>query len=140
MIVQVVLERQVEVGQRLRLDALRGVDEQHRALAGGQRPGHLVGEVDVARGVDQVEHVVAVGPTAMACRTFCALMVMPRSRSMSIRSRYWARMCRGVDDPGELQHPVGQRGLAVVDVRDDAEVPDAGRIGAAGASCFCSHG
>ena len=58
MIVQVVLERQVEVGQRLRLDALGGVDEQHRALAGGQRPGHLVGEVDVAGGVDQVEHVL----------------------------------------------------------------------------------
>jgi hypothetical protein len=25
---------------------------------------------------------------------------------------------------GELEHPVRQRGLAVVDVRDDAEVPD----------------
>ena len=29
-----------------------------------------------------------------------------------------------VDHPGELQHPVGQRRLAVVDVRDDAEVAD----------------
>src|SRR5882724_9086446 len=28
-------------------------------------------------------------------RTFWALMVMPRSRSMSIESRYWARMSRG---------------------------------------------
>src|SRR3954469_18603165 len=27
-------------------------------------------------------------------RTFCALIVMPRLRSMSIRSRYWARICR----------------------------------------------
>ena len=34
--VQVVLERQVEVGERLRLDALGGVDEQHGALAGGE--------------------------------------------------------------------------------------------------------
>jgi hypothetical protein len=30
---EVVLERQVEVRERLRLDALRGVDEQDRALA-----------------------------------------------------------------------------------------------------------
>jgi hypothetical protein len=45
---EVVLQRQVEVGQRLRLDALGGVDEQDGALAGGQRAGHLVGEVDVA--------------------------------------------------------------------------------------------
>jgi hypothetical protein len=34
---QVVLQRQVEVGQRLGLDALRGVDQQDRALAGLQR-------------------------------------------------------------------------------------------------------
>ena len=33
---QVVLEREVEVGQGLGLDALGGVDEQDRALAGGQ--------------------------------------------------------------------------------------------------------
>ncbi len=55
---QVVLQGQVEVGERLRLDPLRGVDEQHRALAGGQRAGHLVGEVDVAGGVDHVQDVV----------------------------------------------------------------------------------
>ena len=57
---EVVLEGQVAVGQRLGLDALGGVDEQDHALAGGQRPRHLVAEVDVAGGVDEVEHVVAV--------------------------------------------------------------------------------
>ena len=34
-----------------------------------------------------------------------------------------------LDHPGELQHPVGQRRLAVVDVGDDAEVPDPRRRG-----------
>src|SRR6185312_17124548 len=33
------------------------------------------------------------------------------------------------DDTGELQHPVGQRRLAVVDVGDDAEVPNLRRRG-----------
>ena len=37
-----------------------------------------------------------------------------------------------VDDAGELEHPVGQRRLAVVDVRDDAEVADDRGIGVAG--------
>ncbi len=32
-------------------------------------------------------------------RTAWDLMVMPRSRSMSIRSRYWARICRGSTTP-----------------------------------------
>ena len=36
---EVVLEGQVAVGQRLGLDALGGVDEQDHALAGGQRRG-----------------------------------------------------------------------------------------------------
>ena len=59
---QVTVQRQVQVGQRLRLDALRGVDQQHRTLAGGQRPRHLVGEVDMARGVDQMQDVTPVSP------------------------------------------------------------------------------
>ena len=42
---------------RLRLDALRGVDDQQRALARGQRARDLVGEVDVAGRVDQVQLV-----------------------------------------------------------------------------------
>ncbi len=33
-----------------------------------------------------------------------------------------------LDHTGELEHAVGQRRLAVIDVRDDAEIPDPGRI------------
>ena len=54
---EVVLEGQVAVGEGLGLDALGGVDEEHRALAGGQAAAHLVGEVDVAGRVDEVEDV-----------------------------------------------------------------------------------
>ncbi len=64
--VQVAVQRQIEVRKRLRLDALRGVDQQHRALARLQRPRHLVGEVDVARRVDQVKHVVSAIDAATA--------------------------------------------------------------------------
>ena len=53
------VDRELGVGERLRLDALRRVDHQHRALAGRERARDLVGEVDVAGRVDQVQHVVA---------------------------------------------------------------------------------
>ena len=46
---EVVFERQVAVGERLGLDALCGVDHEHDTLARGERPAHLVAEVDVAR-------------------------------------------------------------------------------------------
>ena len=53
----VVLDRLVDVGEGLRLDPLRGVDHQQRALARGEAARHLVGEVDVAGRVHQVELV-----------------------------------------------------------------------------------
>ena len=54
---KVVVEGEVGVRKGLSLNALRGVDYQHRALAGGKRAGDLVVEVNVTRGVDEVEHI-----------------------------------------------------------------------------------
>ena len=58
MMVEVVLHGQVEVGQGLGLHPLGGVHQEQHALAGGQGPGDLVGEIHVARGVDQIELVL----------------------------------------------------------------------------------
>ena len=46
---EIVVQRQVGVGERLRFHALRGIDHQQRAFAGLQAAGHFVGEIDVAR-------------------------------------------------------------------------------------------
>ena len=51
------VERVIDVGERLRLDPLAGVDDQQRALARRQRARHFVGEVDVAGRVHQIEDV-----------------------------------------------------------------------------------
>ena len=65
------VDRLVDVGERLRLDALAGVDHQQRALAGGERAVHLVGEVDMAGRVHQVEDVVlaVLAPVVRAARS-----------------------------------------------------------------------
>src|SRR6185503_6887184 len=55
---EVALERQVRVGDGLGLDALGGVHHEERPFACGQAPAHLVAEVHVSRGVDQLELVV----------------------------------------------------------------------------------
>ena len=52
------VERLIDVGERLRLDALAGVDHQQRAFAGRQRARDLIGEVDMAGRVHQVEDVI----------------------------------------------------------------------------------
>ena len=51
-------------------------------------------------------------------------MVMPRSRSRSIASRTCASISRACSAPVMLEKAVGQRRLAVVDVRDDREITD----------------
>jgi hypothetical protein len=62
-------------------------------------------------------------------RTVCALMVMPRSFSISMLSRTCADISRSVSPPVRLDQPIGQRRLAVIDVRDDAEIADEGDFG-----------
>ena len=50
---EAVVERQIDVGERLRLDTLARIDDQQRALARGQAARNFVGEVDVPWGIDQ---------------------------------------------------------------------------------------
>ena len=125
---EVVLDREVGVGQRLRLDALRRVDEQQRALARGERPRHLVGEVDVPGRVDQVEDVVlaVVGVVGQPDRVRLdgdAALALEVHAVEDLRL-HLARLQRA----GHLEKTVGQRRLAVVDVGDDGEVADEARI------------
>ena len=126
---EVVLDRQIGVRQRLRLDALRRVHEQQRAFAGGERARHLVRKIDVPGRVDEVQHVLlrrrrpcsSAGPA-------CALIVIPRSRSRSIASSTCASISRAWSAPVSLEEAVGERRLAVVDVGDDREITDEARI------------
>ena len=64
--VEVVRDGQVAVGQRLRLHALRGVDDEDGPFAGRQRARDLVAEVDVSGRVDEVERVVVAVLCAVA--------------------------------------------------------------------------
>ena len=124
------VDRQVRVGDRLRLDALAGVDDQQRALARGQRARHLVGEVDVAGRVDQVQLVglaVALGVVEHAHR-----LGLDRDPALALelhRVEQLSAHRAGVDGVGQLEDAVGQRRLAVVDVGDDREVADVGLVG-----------
>ena len=119
---EIVLDREVGVGQRLRFDALRGIDEQQRAFARGERARDLVTEIDVARRVDQVEHVGlavlggVVEPHRMRLDRDAALAL--EIHAVEHLRFHLARLQR----PGELEKAVGQRRLAVIDVRDDREV------------------
>ena len=118
---EVVLDREVRVRERLRLEPLRGVDDEQRALAGGERARDLVGEVDVPGRIDQVQrvHVALVLPEhahGLGLDRDAAL-ALEIHRVEQLRAHLAGR--HGVRD---LEDAVGERRLAVVDVRDDREV------------------
>src|SRR5262249_21428670 len=114
----------IDVGERLRLYALGGVDHQQRALAGGERAVDFVGEIDVPWSVDQVEDVVLAVARAV---------IEPHGLRLDGDAAL-ALDVHGIEDllhhlalgetAGRLDQPVGQRRLAVVDMRDDGEVAD----------------
>ena len=117
---EVVLDGLVAVGQGLGLDALGGVHQQDRPLAGRQGPADLVAEVDVARGVDEVQDVVGVvHPDVLGLDGDAPLPLDVHRVEVLLAHE------PGVDGPGQLQDAVRQGRLAVVDVADDREVPDA---------------
>ena len=126
---EIVLERLIDVGERLRLDPLGGIDHQHRALAGRQRARHFVGEIDVAGRVHQIELievsvlglVVEADRLGFDCDAALALDVH-RVEDLVLH------LAVG-DVAAQLDQPVRQGRFAVVDVGDDGEIADQGGLG-----------
>ena len=126
---QVAVDREVGVRERLRLDPLRRVDDEDRPLARRQRPGDLVGEVDVAGRVDQVQDpglpvlALVVERDGAGLDRDAALLL-----DRVVVEDLLAHLAGG-QRAGDLQDPVGKGRLPMVDVGDDREVADAGGIG-----------
>ena len=125
------VQRVVDVGERLRLDALAGVDHQQRAFAGRQRARDFVGEVDMARRVHQVEDVilavlgVVVQPDRLRLDGDAALALDIHGIEHLFLARHFA-----IGQPaGGLDQAVGQRRFAMVDMGDNGEVADVGNGG-----------
>ena len=121
---ELVLDREVGVGERLRLDALGRVDHEDRALARGQAAAHLVAEVDMAGRVDQVQ---LVGPLVGRAEEHPHRLGLDRDAPLALEihrvEELVAHLALG-DRLGHLEDAIGQRRLAVVDVGDDREVAD----------------
>ena len=54
---QALLDGRVAVGYRLGFHTLSRVDDQQRALAGRQRAGHFVAEIDMSGRIDEIQLV-----------------------------------------------------------------------------------
>ena len=120
---EALLHREVDIGHGLGLDALGGIDDEEGAFAGGERAGDLVGEIDVAGGVEEVERVLdaVLGPVEHGDGVGLdgdAALALEVHRVEELVLGFALR-----DGAGELQQAVRERGLPVIDVGDDTEIP-----------------
>ena len=118
------VHREGGVGDRLGFHALGRVDQQHRSFAGGEGARDFVGEVDVARGVDEIEDVLLTIRRGEVHRHRVAL---DRDALLALEVHRVEELLLHLallDRLRVLEQAVGKGRLAVVDVRDDAEVAD----------------
>ena len=126
---QPVVDCEIGVCQRLRLNALRGVNDQHCAFAGGQAARDLVVEVHVTRRVDEVQNIVLpvvctiIEPDGARLDGDAALALEVHGVQDLVLHLAL------VDSVALLQKPVGKGRLAVVDVRDDGKITNLGKVG-----------
>ena len=112
------------VGERLGFDALRSVHHQQRAFAGREAARDLVGKVHVARRVDEVQlvFIAVAGAIEQAYR-----MGLDGDAALALEVHRIEHLLRHLalgERARHLEQPVGQRGLAVVDVGHNRKVAD----------------
>jgi hypothetical protein len=122
-----VFERKVIVRQRLGLDALGRIDDEHGSFAGRERSGNFIREIDVPRRVDQVKLVLLSIERSIIERN---RMHANGNAALALEvhriERLLFEVSRG-DGARDFEQPVGKRRLTMVDMRDDAKVANVAR-------------
>ena len=125
----VLLDGLIDVRKGLRLDTLTGIDHQDRAFAGGKRPADLVGEIDMARRVHQVD-LIGLAIVCGIIQPYGLGLDGDTALALDIHAIEHLLLHLPVGEAAaELDQSIRQRGLAVVDMGDDREVPDMAEVG-----------
>ena len=128
---ELVVASQVHISQCLGLHSLNRIHHQKGSLAGCQAPRNFIGEVDMARGVDQVQFVQALvsGPIVDAYRChFDGDATFPLQVHL-VQKLGSHLTC--FDCSRSFKKSVGQGGFAVINMSDNAEITSGRFVGGA---------
>ena len=121
---QIIIQGQVEVGDRLRLDPLGSIDHNQRAFAGHEGTPHFVRKIDVPGRVDEIQQVVLAVRGMVGERDRIALdRDAPLALDIHRVEQLIAKLALRNAATG-LDQPIGQGRLAMVDMGDNAKVPN----------------
>ncbi len=126
--IQIMIQGKIYVGQRLCFDPLGGIHHQHCAVAGRQRPAHLIVKIHVSRCVNQIENIFfsVAGPVYRANR-----LGLDGNSSFSLQVhvvQYLILHFPAGQQTGFLNNPVRQRRFSMVDMCNDTKVTDSALI------------
>ena len=119
---QIVFQRQIGIGQGLGFDALSGIHHQNGSFTSGQRAGHLIVEVHMARGIDQVEGIgfpilgLVIEPHGPG---FDGNAPLPLQIHVVQQLVFHLPVGNSVTG---LHQPVGQRGFAMIDMGHNGKI------------------
>ena len=116
------VDGEVGVAEGLCLDALRRVDDEQRALAGRERAGDLVVEVDMTRGVDEVH---LVGPAVIGLIFHADGARLDGDAALALEVHVVEQLLLHLADGDRLallEQTVGKGGFAVVNMCNNREI------------------
>ena len=118
------IDGEIGVAQRLRLDALRRVHDQQRTLARGERARYLVVEVHMPGRVDQV-HLIGLAVVRLVFHAHRTRLDRDAALALEIHivQQLFLHLALG-HGLALLEQAVGQRRLAVVNMRDNGKISD----------------
>ena len=119
---QPLLVREMDVRHRLRLHALRGIDDEQRAFTGRERPRNFIGKIDMPRRIEQIQPIFF---SRFARVTHRHRMRLDRDPALALevhRIEQLVLLVALVNRARALEQSIRQRGLAVIDMRDDAKI------------------
>ena len=121
--VQVMVQRQVHIRQRLRLHPLRRVHHEDRSVAGGKASGDFIVKVHMPRSIDEIEDIL-LPVVRLIHRPDCLGFDRDASLPLQVHvvQHLGLHLAAG-QKPGHLDDPVCQGGFPVIDMRNNTKVP-----------------
>ena len=120
---QVVIQRQIHIGQRLRFDSLAGIHHKDRPFAGRKGAGDFISKIHMPGSIDEVKcvfYAILFMDHAHRLGFYCdpalplqihlvqkAIFHLPHRNSLRL-----------------FDQPVCQRGFSMIDMRNNAKIPN----------------
>ena len=114
-------DRKKSVGDRLRLNPLRSIDNKQSTLACRQRTRYLIVKINMTGSIDQVEHIIDALILIMHSNSRCLNGDPPLTLKLHAVKELFFGLTLS-NRTGYLKHTVSKRTLAMINMRHNRKI------------------